>query len=249
MFTWNNGPHRSRQNSKLLQEIYKYEYLHTQNRIHVRKYEWYTSRGASTQGRSHAITPVCAVFLFSFCPLSEKKESQQKKLWFLRRDRLAFSFSNSSFEDFIGKISQPRTFSAVWTVLFTKEFKKLRRQLQGKRHIKIELFVKLSLLRLFHVDHVVQNRRSALSLAWHEWFSCKGKQWKNYTASARCRHNLKYENFTSSFGRLRQNIAPKSVVHVQHDYLSSFNQSNHWFVALSLTSSNLKFPNIYIMAT
>ena len=40
-----------------------------------------------------------------------------------------------------------------------------------------------------------------------------------------------------------QNVAPKSVLHVQHDYLSSFNQSNHWFVVLSLTlpSSNLKF--------
>ena len=35
---------------------------------------------------------------------------------------------------------------------------------------------------------------------------------------------LKYENFTSSFGRPRQNIAPKSVLHVQHDYFSSFIQ-------------------------
>ena len=52
-------------------------------------------------------------------------------------------------------------------------------------------------------------------------------------------------NFTSSFGRLRQNTAPKSVPHVQHDYFSSFNQSNHWFVGLSLTlpSSNPKFPS------
>ena len=58
------------------------------------------------------------------------------------------------------------------------ELKKLRRQLQGKRLIKTELCVKLSLLRLFHVDHVVQNRRSALSLACHEWFSCKGKEGK-----------------------------------------------------------------------
>ena len=58
----------------------------------------------------------------------------------------------------------------------SREFKKLRRQLQGKRHIKIDLCVKLSLLRLFHVDHVVQNRRIALSLAWSEWFSCKGKE-------------------------------------------------------------------------
>ena len=38
-----------------------------------------------------------------------------------------------------------------------RELKKLRRQLQGKRRLKTELCVKLSLLRLFHVDHVVQN--------------------------------------------------------------------------------------------
>ena len=37
-------------------------------------------------------------------------------------------------------------------------------------------------------------------------------------ASWRCRQNLKFENFTSSFGRLRQKIAPKSMPHVQHDY-------------------------------
>ena len=61
-----------------------------------------------------------------------------------------------------------------------RELKKLRRQLQGKRLIKTELCIKLSLLRLFHVDHVVQNRRSALSLACHEWFSCKGKEGKIY---------------------------------------------------------------------
>ena len=57
-----------------------------------------------------------------------------------------------------------------------RELKKLRRQLQRKRHIKIELCVKLSLLRLLHVDHIVQLRRTALSLAWYEWFSCKGKE-------------------------------------------------------------------------
>ena len=71
-----------------------------------------------------------------------------------------------------------------WTrnrmITYTREFKKARRQLQRKRRIKIELCVKLSLLRLFHVDHVVQNRRTALSLAWYEWFSCKGKEWKIY---------------------------------------------------------------------
>ena len=70
----------------------------------------------------------------------------------------------------------------AWRMLFhnNRELKKLRRQLQGKRLIKTELCVKLSLLRLFHVDHVVQNRRSALSLACHELFSCKGKEGKIY---------------------------------------------------------------------
>ena len=66
----------------------------------------------------------------------------------------------------------PRTFIAdrarcKWVgrsaVEVNREFKKLRRQLQGKRHIKI--CAKLRLLRLFQVDHVVQNRQSALSLA------------------------------------------------------------------------------------
>ena len=57
-----------------------------------------------------------------------------------------------------------------------REFKKLRRQLKRKRHIEIEFCVKLSLLRLFHVDHVVKDRRTALSLAWYEWSSCKGKE-------------------------------------------------------------------------
>ena len=46
-----------------------------------------------------------------------------------------------------------------------------------------------------------------------------------FTAAGCRRQNLKMsENFTSSFGRLRQKIAPKSVPHVQHDYFSSFNQ-------------------------
>ena len=54
------------------------------------------------------------------------------------------------------------------------------RLLQRKRHIKIELGVRLSVLRLFHVGNVVQSRRSALSLTSRECFSCKGKEWKIY---------------------------------------------------------------------
>ena len=58
-------------------------------------------------------------------------------------------------------------------------------------------------------------------------FHVKAKNDRFTAASSRCRQNLKFENFTSSFGRLCQNIAPKSVPHVPHDYFSSFNQSNH----------------------
>ena len=50
-----------------------------------------------------------------------------------------------------------------------------------------------------------------------------------------CFHVLvKFGNFTMSFGRLRQRIPLKSVPHVQHDYFSPFNQSDHCFLAWSL---------------
>ena len=55
-------------------------------------------------------------------------------------------------------------------------------------------------------------------------FHVKAKNERFTAVSSRCRQNLKYENLTSSFGRLRQNIAPKSVPHVQHDHFFSFNQ-------------------------
>ena len=41
------------------------------------------------------------------------------------------------------------------------------------------------------------------------------------------RQDLKYENFMSSLGRLHQNNVLKGGPHVQHDYFSSLNQSNH----------------------
>jgi len=63
---------------------------------------------------------------------------------------------------------------------------------------------------LFNVGRVIQNWRTALSLAWHEWFSCKKKNERFTAASLRCCQNLKNENFTSSFGRLGQKVSPKN---------------------------------------
>ena len=48
-------------------------------------------------------------------------------------------------------------------------------------------------------------------------FHVKVENEKFSTAGSHCHQNLKYENFTSSFDRLRQQIAPKSVLHVLHD--------------------------------
>ena len=46
-------------------------------------------------------------------------------------------------------------------------------------------------------------------------------------------------NCTLSFGRQRQRNMLKCVPRVQHEYFSTFNQSYHWFVALSLSWSYL----------
>ena len=77
----------------------------------------------------------------------------------------------------------------------SREFKKLRRLLQRERHIKIELCVGLSVKRLFQVGHVVQTRRIVLSLAWHEYFSCKGREGKIYC----CRLTLSSEPLMRKF--------------------------------------------------
>ena len=58
-------------------------------------------------------------------------------------------------------------------------------------------------------------------------FHAKAKN-ERFTAESSPRsQNLKSENFTTSSGRLRQEIAPKSVPDTHHDYFSSFNQSDH----------------------
>ena len=79
------------------------------------------------------------------------------------------------------------------------------------------------MLRLFHVAHVTQNKRYVLSLTWHERFSCKDEGFTAESSQISRRLFVDY---------VKKN-APKSVWHVQHEYLSSFNQSYHWFVALS----------------
>ena len=64
--------------------------------------------------------------------------------------------------------------SFVWRGRFAK----LWRLLQRKSHFKIKVRRRWNVLRLIQVGHAVQNKRSVLSLAWHEWFSCKDNELK-----------------------------------------------------------------------
>ena len=116
------------------------------------------------------------------------------------------------------------------TGLGNREFKKLRRLLQRKRHMKMGLCVRLSVLRLFQVGHVIQNRRSALSLSRHEWFFMQKQRVKDLLLVVHVVVRTPKMKISRRYfaDYVRQQIAPKSVPHVQHDYFTSFNQSNSW---------------------
>ena len=105
-----------------------------------------------------------------------------------------------------------------------REFKKLQRG----RHFQIVLRYRFSFSWIIYIGHFVTNKRSVVSLAWNERSSRRGRGWNLFWYRSRCCPNLKFDNFTSSFGRLHQKIAPKGV---PHDYFSSLNQSNHWLIA------------------
>ena len=90
-------------------------------------------------------------------------------------------------------MNQPQNISRripILTEAVTREFKKLRRVLQRKGHIEIELCVKLIVLRLFHVGQVVRNGRSVLSLVGTNGFHVKKENERFTAAGSRCRQNL-----------------------------------------------------------
>ena len=87
-------------------------------------------------------------------------------------------------------------------------------QKQRKCHIEIELWVKWSVLRFCHLGHVVQSRRSFLSLPWHKLIFMQEAKKKRFSAKGLCcGQNLKNENFKAPSSILRQKIAPKSAPH------------------------------------
>ena len=100
--------------------------------------------------------------------------------------------------------------------------------------IYIELCDRWNVLRLFYVGHVRRNAGwRASSLPWHDVFSYEGREWiiNCFGLAFLLKPQTEFENFTSSFDRLRQRNELKYMLHVRHANFISFNQSYHRFVA------------------
>ena len=83
-----------------------------------------------------------------------------------------------------------------------REFKKLRRPLQRKRHIKIEFCVRLSVLFCDYSLLVTLHEIGEVyvRLLGTNGFHVKAENERFTAEVSRCRRNLKCENFTSSLG-------------------------------------------------
>ena len=117
--------------------------------------------------------------------------------------------------------------------------KQQRRQQQRKRDLEINIWEMVTILWycFFLASFIVDTARC-------KWTGGSAVEEnignERFTVVfSRCRLNLKSGNFKLSFGRLCQRIGLKCVPHVQHDYFSSFNQSDHCFLASSLCSHRL----------
>ena len=99
----------------------------------------------------------------------------------------------------------------------TREFRKLRRLLQRKRHTEI-VFCDYS-------TSITLDKIGQMSLIGTNGSHVRGKEWNTYCCGLALSsepqiwklHDIEW---------LRHKIAPNSVRHLQHDYFSSFNQSN-----------------------
>ena len=90
---------------------------------------------------------------------------------------------------------------------------------------KTSLYVRLEALRLLHFGQVVQNRRGTLSLVWHEWLSCKGKELKAFCCGVALSSEPQVRTFqvhlADHFNKLHQKACRTSCTII---FLNSTNQ-------------------------
>ena len=127
---------------------------------------------------------------------------------------------------------------AVAVVAFQTPFRALKQQrwqLQRKRHLKINISEIVTVLWLLLFPRIFYCWERARC----KWTSrrrrSKYRKWMIYCCVLTL--SLKPWLWKLSFGRLRQRIVLSSVLHVQHDYFSWFNQSDHCFLASSVIGS------------
>ena len=145
-------------------------------------------------------------------PLKREKNSKKKK-----KERKNYTFQvdiqiSVEFKLLEAPLTLQKLFLKLQATLLKlpiREFKNRRWLRQRKRQFEIELCVSLSVSRLFQGDHVVQNRRTHFLLLCTNGFHVNAKNGRFTAPGSRCRQNLKYENFTSLFGRLRQKCSKK----------------------------------------
>ena len=108
----------------------------------------------------------------------------------------------------------------------------------------------VTILWLLLLPHILYCWHSTLQMDWYERRWSKYREWKIYcfVCTLSLTENLTFgTDFALPFCGLRQRIVPNYVAHVQQDSFSSFNQSNHCFLAsLPMVSS---LPTLPILRT
>ena len=111
--------------------------------------------------------------------------------------------------------------------------------------------------QLFHVGYAVQNRRSTLSPAWHEWFSRKRKEWKIYCCGFVLSSKPQIWKICVAWPTTSKNCIKKRAARAARSFFL-IQLINRWFVRLSkpLSFSFLKLSissksgrNIYITSS
>ena len=131
--------------------------------------------------------------------------------------------------------SNSRSIWTMFVITLGSHLKQRRRQGQRNRHLKLSIWEMVTLFcdYCFTLPYFIVDRaRSKWTVRSAVEVNIANERFT--VVCSRCRENLKCGNFTLSFGRLRQGIVLKCVPHVQHDYFSLFNQSDHCFLALAI---------------
>ena len=147
--------------------------------------------------------------------------------------------------NYFNNISITKHFHRLW--LTNREFKKLLRLLQWKRHFKIELYGRLHSLQLFHVKFVTLWKMGEVSFHWHDINGFKQRQREKDLLLPVCvvirasNNNCKISG--PHLTNYTKKIEPKSIVIVLH--IITFPHStnhNYYYCFLAVSRHKMLLP-------